>query len=204
LPTRLKSRKQIHELLRELQLELEAYIPNIVICGESPCDNFSKQLLTCDICSVDTRTECMYHLRQMIKQRLNEESCLATIIEEDEDVAYASMDEKLILRKADVDLVIVIPTSEGSISELSSFAEDYKIRPKLRVLVPYEYHPFYGLSESYVTSVYAELLAEYGHVYPFGIDSEVHPDPLDVVSTLVSVYKRRKLLELNRRRDNNS
>ena len=126
---------------------------------------------------------------------------MATILEEDEDVAYASMDEKLILRKADV---IVVPTSEGSISELSSFAEDYKIRPKLRVLVPYEYHPFYGLSESYVTSVYAELLADYGHVYPFGIDSEVHPDPLDVVSTLVSVYKRRRLLELNRRWDNNS
>ena len=64
--------------------------------------------------------------------------------------------------------------------------------------MPWEYHPLYGASESYVTSVYEELLAEYGHVYPFEVDDGVHPDPLDVVSTLVSVYKRRRLLELDR------
>ena len=204
MSTRLKPRKAVHEFLVELQLELDAYTPNIIICGESPCESLSKHTLSCNVCPVETRNECMYHLRRRIRQRLSEEGCLATILDEDEGIDYASMDEKLILRKADVDLVVVVPTSEGSISELSSFAEDDEIRPKLRVLVPWEYHPFYGASESYVTSVYEELLAEYGHVYPFEVDDGVHPDPLDVVSTLVSVYKRRRLLELDRGGHNNS
>ena len=198
MPVKFIPRREIHELVRELQIELDTYTPNIVICGESPCRDFSEMRLTCDDCPEDTRSACLYDLRQRIKERLNGEGCIATTFEESAGITYASMDEKLILLKDEVDLVVVIPTSEGSISELSSFAEDNKIRPKLRVLVPYMYHPFYGSSDSYVTSVYEELMAEYGHVYPFGLGGEVHPDPLDVASTLVAVYKRRKLLELTR------
>ena len=114
------------------------------------------------------------------------------------------MDEKLTLRKEEVDLVIIIPTSEGPISELSSFAEDKIIKPKIRVLVPFEYHPFYGTSKSYVTSVYKELMSEYGHIYPFDVKEKIHPNPLTIVSTLVSVYKRRKLLELTGNMNNKS
>jgi len=198
LPVKLVPRREIHELVRELQIELESYTPNIVVCGESPCRDFSERRLACVDCPEDTRSACLYDLRQRIKERLNGEGCIATTFEESAGITYASMDEKLVLLKDDVDLVFVIPTSEGSISELSSFAEDGRIRPKLRVLVPYMYHPFYGSSDSYVTSVYEELMAEYGHVYPFGLGSKVHPDPLDVVSTLASVYKRRRLLELTR------
>ncbi len=198
MPVKLVPRREIHELVRELQIELESYTPNIVVCGESPCRDFSDKRLVCGDCPEDTRSACLYDLRQRIKERLNGEGCIATTFEESAGITYASMDEKLVLIKDDVDLVFVIPTSEGSISELSSFAEDGRIRPKLRVLVPYMYHPFYGSSSSYVTSVYEELMAEYGHIYPFGISSEVHPDPLDVASTLVAVYKRRRLLELTR------
>jgi len=198
LPVKFIPRREIHELVRELQIELDTYTPNIVICGESPCRDFSEKRLTCDDCPEDTRSACLYDLRQRMKERLNGEGCIATTFEESVGIMYASMDEKLVLLKEDVDLVFVIPTSEGSISELSSFAEDGGIRPKLRVLVPYVYHPFYGSSDSYLTSVYEELMADYGHVYPFSLDGEVHPDPLDVTSTLVAVYKRRKLLELMR------
>ena len=198
MPVKLVPRREIHELVRELQIELDTYTPNIVVCGESPCRGFSEKRLACVDCPDDTRSACLYDLRQRIKERLNGEGCIATTFEESAGITYASMDEKLVLIKDEVDLVFVIPTYEGSISELSSFAEDGRIRPKLRVLVPYMYHPFYGLSSSYVTSVYEELMAEYGHVYPFGLGSEVHPDPLDIVSTLVAVYKRRRLLELTR------
>ena len=198
MPVRFVPRREIHELVKELQIELDAYIPNVVICGESPCSDFSEKRLACDDCPRDSRTACLYHLRQRMKERLNSEGCLATTFEDSGGITYASMDEKLVLLKDEVDLVIVIPTSHGSISELSSFTEDDKIRPKLRVLAPYMYHPFYGSSDSYVTSVYKELMAEYGHVYPFGLGSEVHPDPLSIASTLVAVYKRRRLLELTR------
>lgn len=198
MPARFKPRREIHELVNELQVELDTYAPNVVICGESPCRSLIERRLACVDCPDRTRSACLYHLRQRMKERLNSEGCLATTFEDSEGIAYASMDEKLILLRDDVDLVFVIPSSEGSISELSSFAEDDRIRPKLRVLVPYVYHPFYGSSSSYVTSVYEELMAEYGQVYPFALGGGVHPDPLDVASTLVAVYKRRRLLELRR------
>lgn len=201
---RIKPRKEIHELTEEIQIEIHSYVPNIAICGESPCKDFLEDKLSCDDCPADTRLECPYDLRRRIKSNLIEEGCLAALFEEDENIVYASMDEKLTLRKKDVDLVLIIPTSIGPISELSSFAEDKIIRPKIRVLVPFEFHPFYGTSESYVTSVYKELMSDYGHVYPFDVHEEMHPNPHTIVSTLVSVYKRRKLLELTGNRDNKS
>jgi len=196
LAIRIVPRKDILELIEETQIEIVAFIPNIAICGESPCDDYREERLSCEDCPTDTRLECLYDLRQRIKIELTEADCMVMLFEEKIISGYASMDEKLILHKEDLDLVLIIPTSPGSISELSSFAEDEIIRPKIRVLVPSEYHPFYGISESYVTSVYKELMSDYGHVYPFDIHEEVHPDPLTIVSTLVSVYKRRKLLEL--------
>ena len=193
---KIKPRKELHELVQETQIELDTYLPNIIICGKSPCPDVAEGRLICGDCPGTTRLECMYDLRQRIKLRLIEENCLATTPEENIDPAYASMDEKLLLRKEEIDLIFIIPTSEGSISELSSFADDMKILPKLRVLVPSEFHPFYGPSESYTTSKYLELMSDYGHVYPFDINENFHPDPLQIVSSLVSVYKRRKLLEL--------
>ena len=201
---RIKPRKDIHEIIKDTQIEKDTYVPNIAICGESPCDDFVEERLSCEDCLVDTRLECLYNLRQRIKEFLIKAGCIAALFEEEETSAYASMDEKLTLRKKDVDLVLIIPTSMGPISELSAFAEDKIIRPKIRVLVPFEFHPFYGTSESYVTSVYKELMSDYGHVYPFDVHEEVHPDPLTIVSTLVSVYKRRKLLDLTGNMDNKS
>ena len=201
---RIKPRKDIHELIKETQIENDAYVPNIAICGESPCDDYGEDRLSCEDCPADTRLECLYDLRQRIKRDLIEAGCIAALFEEELNFEYASMDEKLTLRKKDVDLVLIIPTSIGPISELSSFAEDKIIRPKIRVLVPFEFHPFYGTSESYMTSVYKELMSDYGHVYPFNVHEEVHPDPLTIVSTLVSVYRRRKLLELTGNMNNKS
>ena len=194
---KLKPRKEIHELVTELQKEIEAITPLIVLCGEGPCDEYSYGELLCEDCEVDTRSDCLYDLRINLKDRLNREvGCLATIFGENADGNYASMDEKLILRK-EVDLVFIIPTSEGSISEASSFNEDDIIKPKLRLLIPYEFHPFYGTSTSYLTSFYKEMMSEYGHVYPFDLTGERHPEPFDIASTLIEVYKRRKLLEIN-------
>lgn len=199
---RIKPRKEIHEIIKDTQVEIDAYVPNIAICGESPCDNLIEGRLSCENCPRDIRLKCYYYLRQMIKEFLIEEGCIAALFEEEDTSAYASMDEKLTLRKEDVDLVLIIPTTIGPVSELSSFAEDKVIRPKIRVLVPFEFHPFYGESESYMTSVYKELMSDYGHVYPFDINGKLHPDPLTIVSTLVSVFKRRKLLDLTRNVDN--
>lgn len=201
---RIKPRKDIHELIKETQIENDAYVPNIVICGESPCEDYKAERLSCEDCPADALLACPYDLRQRIKRALIEAGCIAALFEDELNFEYASMDEKLILRKEDVDLVLLIPTSNGPISELSSFAEDKMIRPKIRVLVPFNFHPFYGTSTSYVTSVYKELMSDYGHVYPFDINEELHPDPLTIVSTLVSIYKRRKLLELTRTVTNKS
>lgn len=197
-------REDIHKLTKKLQKELSTFTPNIIICGKGPCSDYVEERLTCDDCPSETKIECFYDLRQRIRDTLKEDGCLAALFEENENIAYASMDEKLLLREEDVDLVFMIPVSEGSASELGSFASDKVIRPKLRVLVPYEFHPWYGSSKSYLTSVYNELMADYGHVYPFSLEGEGHPDPFLIVSTLVSVYKRFKLLELTENKDNNS
>lgn len=201
---RIGPRKDIHELTKEIQDDINSYVPNIAICGESQCNDFLENKLFCKDCPEDARLECPYDLRLRIRSKLIKESCVAALFEEDENIVYASMDEKLTLRKKGLDLVLIIPTSVGPISELSAFAEDKIIRPKIRVLVPFEYHPFYGKSESYVTSVYKELMSDYGHVYPFDVHEKMHPDPLTIVSTLVSVYKRRKLLDLTENMDNKS
>ena len=190
------ARKSIPELTKESQLVIDSFVPNIVICGESQCPEFKEGKLCCEDCPGDTRLECRYDLRKRIKSALMEQGCLAGLFEELEGIEYASMDEKLILRNEHLDLVFIIPTSIGPISELSSFWEDKIIRPKIRVLVPVEYHPFYGEGEGYMDSVYKELMSDYGHLYPFNVRDGTHPDPLTIASTLVEVYKRRKLLEL--------
>jgi hypothetical protein len=199
---KIKTRREIHELVEKFQKEISAFTPVIVICGEGPCRDYFKQGSECDKCPESPA--CPYNLRLRIRDRLRSEGCLASLFEENKDIAYASMDERLILRDDEVDLVVVFPTSMGSASELGSFAMDKMIKKKLRVLVPHEYHPFYGSSDSYLTSVYKELMAEYGHVYPYSLDGKTHPDPSKILSTLVSVYKRFKLLELAGTGNNNS
>ena len=93
MPVKLVPRREIHELVRELQIELDTYTPNIVVCGESSCRGFSEKRLACVDCPEDTRSACLYDLRQRIKERLNGEGCIATTFEESAGITYASMDE---------------------------------------------------------------------------------------------------------------
>jgi hypothetical protein len=70
-------------------------------------------------------------------------------------------------REDEVEKVIVILASEGSVVELAQFARDPKIRPKLVVLVPYQYHPWYSEKGSFLTSLYMEIMGVVSHIYPY-------------------------------------
>jgi hypothetical protein len=204
LPYRLKNRKEIHELVKEIQKELETFTPVILICGAGPCQDKINGLIDCDECPTDLKSCCDYNLRERLRDTLRDEGCLSSLFEDNEDITYASMDEKIILRKSEIDLVFIFPNSMGSANELGAFAEDKVIRPKLRVLVPHEFHPFYSASDSYLTSAYQELMAYYRHVYAFSLSDNIHPHPIEIASKLTAVYRRRKLLELSENMDNNS
>jgi len=129
----------------------------------------------------------------VIKDRLNEENCLAITFEEDFELEVASVQEQILLRNEEVDIVFIIPDSEGSAAELALFARDPIIKTKLRVLVPHEFHPLYTEETSFLTSYYLELMSDLGHIYPYDPDDETHPSSQKIASKMMQSYRLRKL-----------
>ena len=178
---------RVRNLLEETQIALESIMPLVVICGRQKCDDRS-----CDECEPSEKCHCTYNLRYEIKNKLNEENCLAATFEEDFNLTIASIEERIILKK-DVDLIFLIPDSPGSAAELALFAKDPIIRPKLRVLVPHQYHPLYSDSESFLTSFYWELMPDMGHIYPIDPTCKLHPSGLKIASKMMHAFRLNRL-----------
>lgn len=183
-------RAKLSELLSKYQSELQTVVPLVVICGPGKCSDEKS----CDVCEPAEKLKCMYNLRKVLKQALIDNNCLATIFEEDFDLQVASLEEQIILKSDDVDIVFIIPLSEGSAAELGIFAKDTVIKPKLRVLVPFEYHPLYTEKESFLTSLYRWLMSDLGHIYPFDVTGELHPTPTHIVLKMMESYRLNKVL----------
>lgn len=186
-------REKIHQIYRDSQKERNAIVPLIVICGPGKCEEGP-----CEDCPQPKKDECLYYERKRLEQELIDQDCLPCIFEEEElDLQIASLEETIILRQEDVDKIIVIPDSKGSSSELAIFARNGRIRPKLIVLVPYRFHPLYSDSESFLTSLYKELIGIHGHVYPFDLTGELHPTPSRIITLIMQSYRLHKLAQIN-------
>ena len=124
-----------------------------------------------------------------VLEYLTDNYCEEKDFEEDFELEIASIEEKIILKNEEVDLVIIIPDSEGSAAELGVFSQDPLIRPKLRILVPHQYHPLYSGGDSYLSSLYLELMSVHGHIYPIDPLRELHPDGVAVASMMMRSYR---------------
>src|SRR6266568_2527576 len=103
--------------------------------------------------------------RRRVARLLNELGMAALVPEDDfsRDVG-ASVLERAILSRADVDLVFVSVESWGIATEFGQFHTDPRIASKLRVLVDPEHHPLHDPRDGYLKDLYLPHLAAYGHV----------------------------------------
>jgi len=104
--------------------------------------------------------------RRRVARLLNDLGMAALVPEDDfpRDVG-ASVVERAILSRADVDLVFVSVQSWGSATEFGQFHTDPRIARKLRVLVDPEHHPLHDPKDGYLRDLYLTHLVAYGHVY---------------------------------------
>lgn len=187
----------LRKIYDELRSSLSNIVPLVVICGPAKCDPGED----CSTCEPERKTDCMYHQRDSLKTALNDSGCLATTFEEDLELEYASLEEQIILRDPEVDIVFILPDSRGSAAELLQFTRDPVIRPKVRVLVPHRYHPLYAESDSYLTSVYRELMATHGHVYPYDPRNETHRTPEYIALMMMGAYRLYRLAHPHEERE---
>lgn len=99
-----------------------------------------------------------------------------------------SLAEEELLLHGDVDLVFLNVDSWGTATEFGQFHDREPLAWKLRVLVPAEYHPLYGTRGGYLTDLYLNHLAVFGHVYAVGIPGDV---PASTVPRVVELLARR-------------
>lgn len=99
-----------------------------------------------------------------------------------------SLAEEEMLAHGDIDLVFLDVDSWGTATEFGQLYGRELLAWKLRVLVRAEYHPLYGSRRSYLSDLYLNHLAVYGHVYAVGVPGEV---PASTVSQLVPLLARR-------------
>jgi hypothetical protein len=107
------SLKKIYD---ELRSRLNNIVPLVVICGPGKCDPDED----CTTCEPEKKVECMYHQRNALKKTLNNNDCLATTFEEDLELEYASLQEQIILREPEVDIVFIFPDSRGSATSVEA------------------------------------------------------------------------------------
>jgi len=136
--------------------------------------------------------------RRILRQELTVLGIIALIPEDDFPKEIApSLCEEAMLSKGDIELAFVNVQSWGTATEFAQFHKNSTIAPKLRVLVPHEYHPLYGNSKSYLTDLYLTHTAIFGHVY--AIDdarTSAFPPSRQVIMKLAERYRQCKVLGL--------
>ncbi len=133
--------------------------------------------------------------REEIAEKLEENNIIALIPEKDfpSDVS-PSLLEEYVISKADVDLIFINVESWGTVTEFAQFHDKKFIAPKLRVLVPYKYHPIYGNLESYLTDLYLTHLTIYGHVYAYDNEKKTFPSEDKIILMISKRYQELKAL----------
>lgn len=184
----IKNKGKIRDIYARCQEELKTDTPIVVICGPSKTDDDD-----CEKCNGNKKRDCLYYERLRIREVLSKEDCMPVMFEDDFDLTVASLEETIILHQDEVEKVVVIPSSEGSGAELAQFARDPRINKKLVVLVPCQFHPWYSDSESFLTSVYTEIIGNVGSVYPFDTTREKHPLATEIISEIMHSYRLNKL-----------
>jgi len=105
--------------------------------------------------------------RRRLRDALSREGVIPLIPEDDfpQDVP-PSIVERMVLSRAEIDLIFLNLQSWGTATEFGQFHEHRRIARKLRVLVDCHYHPLCSNSRSYLSDLYLTHLVAYGHVYP--------------------------------------
>lgn len=186
--TKILNGEKFNEIYDRLQSKLKTDTPIVVLCGPAKCDDG-----VCECCDQEKRDVCYYYERMVLKECLRAENCVPVLFEEDFDLVIASLEETIILHDSEVEKVVIIPASEGSAAELAQFARDPIVRSKLIVLVPFQFHPWYSDSTSFLTSLYEEIMGVVGHVYPYDRAGKRHPTASLILTTLMRSYRLNKL-----------
>ncbi len=103
-----------------------------------------------------------------------------------------SIAERELLSSSELDLAFVNIESWGSAAEFSEFHGDYKIAPKLRVIVDRTHHPLYGSASGYLTDIYLTHDAVFGHVYMHGDKAEGLPSSREIVVKISERFRQWK------------
>lgn len=104
--------------------------------------------------------------RRRLGAKLRERGVIPIIPEDDLSPTVApSLAERDMLSENDIDLAFVNVQSWGSAAEFAEFRTNGRIAPKLRVLVPREFHPLYSSAAGYLTDSYMTHDAVFGHLY---------------------------------------
>ena len=134
-------------------------------------------------------------LRERLEERRDiaralERGGMNVVVPEDDlphDASPSLAEEEMIVH-GDADVVFLNVDSWGTAAEFGQYADRGPWARKLRVLVRAEYHPLYGQRRSYLSDLYLNHLAVFGHVYAVGIPGDV---PASTVPRLVELLARR-------------
>ncbi len=166
--------------------EFEGCSLTILIFGVGYPKNCIKK---CDDCE---NTNCKAKIRREISNKIEEQGHIVQFLE-DFDLPVPAIDEKFFIKKREVDLVFILPESQGSQFEFSNFMEDSEIAPKLRIFVERKYHPLDSNIEdkSLLSNGYLVFLTQYGHVYSYNDTKELFRKVLVLCESFahVKIYK---------------
>ena len=190
------SLKRLEEIVRRTPLV-------VAILGAGPCAKAASDLTACDNCSLKDKKKCRFYRRLLIKRMLNKMRIFA-LLPEELKMKYPYM-EKIVLATPEIDLIFIFPESPGSIAEFVQFIDSLcsDIVKKMRVLVPYNYHPFMkAFSKSFLSQLYALFAAVHGHLYPYeDVNVEHQPpglglllSPYEVIRRIVEHYRAAKYM----------
>jgi len=141
---------------REAQVTL-----NVILLGATFPDGCGRQCISC------RKQDCDAARRRLtVHDSLNGKFNI-TLFEEYTELERPSVDEESVLMDPEIDIVIAIPESFGSVAEMVDFSHNPKIAPKMLVFVKKRYHPQYGNSKSYLRNLLGKLDAKGVRVYHY-------------------------------------
>ena len=147
----------------------------IMIFGEgfpknSECwDNLSSECNSC------LKKQCIYpKLRITLRDELEKEGD-SVIFPEQLELINPSLDEEMFLKVCvdEIELIIILPVSFGSVDEFSTYSRMEEFALKMRVFVEKQYHPLYTSEQALLIDSYLRFLTKYGHVYPYKDEEEL-------------------------------
>ncbi|MEX2683062.1 MAG: hypothetical protein Q6373_015845 [Candidatus Sigynarchaeota archaeon] len=182
-----KQARFIENVIAEVRRREKQVALKMFILGSRFPENCPRR---CEGCTIQG-CEDASRRRLLIHDALNMGSNIVMLFEDCEAVARASVDEELILMNSEIDMVIILPESFGSVAELVDFSHNRKIYPKMRVFVKKRYHPQQGESKSYLRDFLRKFDARGGRVYWFESDDQLVKD----IGNICDYYRGSKCID---------